>query len=62
MFVGPIMLRDIIHYLEDAEAPAGRGFLLVAAIFFAAVLQSFALRQVRSGAAADAPPTARPPG
>lgn len=59
IFVGPIMLRNIIHYLEDPEAPPESGFLMVAAIFLAAVLQSFTLRQVRGFAACRIIPRVR---
>ena len=45
LFLGPIMLREIIRSLESPSHTLGRGLLYVAVLTVAALVQSFALRQ-----------------
>ncbi|GAB9470861.1 Atp-binding protein [Globisporangium polare] len=44
-FVGPIIIKDIIAYLSDPEAPLSEGLSYAAVIFVSGVVQSFSLRQ-----------------
>ncbi|KAJ0412254.1 hypothetical protein ATCC90586_006640 [Pythium insidiosum] len=44
-FVGPMIIKDIIAYLSDPEAPRSQGLWYAGIIFAAGVVQSFALRQ-----------------
>ncbi|DBA04380.1 TPA: hypothetical protein N0F65_002142 [Lagenidium giganteum] len=43
-FVSPMMIKDIIAFLKDPEAPLERGLLYAAIVFVAGVVQSFTLR------------------
>ncbi|KAF1321108.1 Atp-binding protein, partial [Globisporangium splendens] len=44
-FVGPIIIKDIIAYLSDPDAPLSEGLAYAGVIFVSGVIQSFALRQ-----------------
>jgi ATP-binding cassette, subfamily C (CFTR/MRP), member 1 len=43
-FVGPLMIKDIIAFLKDPEAPLSEGLMYAAIIFVSGVVQSFTLR------------------
>ncbi|TYZ60348.1 hypothetical protein PybrP1_011199 [[Pythium] brassicae (nom. inval.)] len=43
-FVGPLMIKDIIAFLKDPDAPLSRGLAYAGVVFVAGVVQSFMLR------------------
>ncbi|TMW62698.1 hypothetical protein Poli38472_005316 [Pythium oligandrum] len=44
-FVGPIVIKQIIAYLSDPDAPLSEGLTYAGIIFVSGVIQSFSLRQ-----------------
>jgi ABC-type multidrug transport system fused ATPase/permease subunit len=44
-FVGPMMIKDIISFLKDPNAPLSEGLSYAAIVFISGVVQSFTLRQ-----------------
>ncbi|TMW62290.1 hypothetical protein Poli38472_009783 [Pythium oligandrum] len=43
-FVGPMMIKDIIEFLSDPDAPLSEGMVYVGIVFVTGVIQSFSLR------------------
>ncbi|KAG7392916.1 ATP-binding cassette sub- C member 8, partial [Phytophthora boehmeriae] len=43
-FVGPMLIKEIIAYLQDPEAPLSQGLMYAGIVFVSGVLQSFLLR------------------
>ncbi|RLN48167.1 hypothetical protein BBJ29_000290 [Phytophthora kernoviae] len=43
-FVGPMLIKEIIAYLQDPSAPLSQGLIYAAIVFVSGVLQSFLLR------------------